>query len=76
MRTIHHLWYASEESSGEIEGMFDSNGDLLHFWFCNDATWRNHYFNPLMLKLGIEVKPMPDVMVPGSEKILETILGC
>jgi hypothetical protein len=53
MKTI---WHVSSEDEGEIEGIFDENGELLGMWCCNDAHWRNEYFSPFMKGLGIEVK--------------------
>lgn len=50
------IYIESIESAGECQGAFDEDGNLLHLWSSNDATWRDEYFNPLMASLGIEVK--------------------
>jgi hypothetical protein len=57
MRTISIVY---SEAQGEIEGAFDENGELLSFWSCNDATWRNEYFGPFMKKLGIKTVSSSD----------------
>ncbi len=41
--------------SPEMQAMFDEKGELLDFWFCNDASWRTEYFSGFMSKMGIEV---------------------
>lgn len=34
----------------EAEAFF-VNGEMLHYWHCNDANWRPEYMNPLIEKL-------------------------
>lgn len=53
MKTIYHVY---SDSDGEIEGMFDADGNMLGAWCCNDGLWRGEYFDPFLRKLGIEVK--------------------
>lgn len=53
MKTIYR---AFSEEAGEVEGMFDENGELLGIWSCNDASWRNEYFSPFMKRLGITIE--------------------
>ena len=55
MKIIYHV-YACEGELGEVEGMFDSKGNLISCWCCDDATWRNEYFSGFMQYLGVEVK--------------------
>ena len=57
MKTIYILFY---EDFGEIDIAFDKDGAPLHWWSCNDATWRQEYFGPLMKTLGVEVKTSAD----------------
>lgn len=62
------VYAAYTEECGEVEGMFDEDGNLLDLWSSNDATWRNEYFSGFMKKLGIEVKTAPETM---NEKLAE-----
>lgn len=56
------------EKHGECEGAFDEHGNLLDFWSCNDASWRNEYFSPFLKKLGIETQESDS---PSLRKKLE-----
>lgn len=47
--------YVDESNIGEAEGFLDDKGNVLDYWSCNDATWRDEYFNPVFKKLGIEI---------------------
>jgi hypothetical protein len=42
------------EEWGEAEAAFDEKGEMIHYWSCNDATWRGEYFEPLFEHFGIE----------------------
>ena len=42
-------------TTDEAEGMFNEDGDMLDFWFHNDAMWRKEYYQNLMNALGFEV---------------------
>ena len=57
MKTIYLV---GDEEEGEVEGMFDDKGNIIHCWTCNDANWRNEYFDPLMEALGIKVECSED----------------
>ena len=48
------LRFVYTERVGEVEGVFDDEGNLLDFWCCNDATWRNEYFSGFMATLGFD----------------------
>jgi hypothetical protein len=52
MRVIKHVY---TEEYGEIEGMFDEGDHLISAWSCNDATWRNEYFDEFIKELGAKV---------------------
>ena len=39
----------------EAEAMFSASGEILGFWSCNDACWRDEYFSPFMNAIGIEI---------------------
>jgi hypothetical protein len=41
---------------GEVQGMFDMEGNLLGAWSDNNAAWRNEYFSPFLEKVGIIVE--------------------
>ena len=74
MKTIYHVYYCSEEY-GEIEGMFEVDGSLISYWNCNDAMWRNEYFDGFMLKLGFVVSTKPPTKIrKACEAQLEQIL--
>ena len=62
LTTLYHVF--SEDFN--CEGMFTEKGELLDWWFDNDATWRNEYFSGFMEKLGFEVKHPKE----GSMKVL------
>lgn len=49
------VYYAQTEEVGEVEGMFDEDGELLGMWSCNDACWQNEYFSEFLDKLGVYV---------------------
>ena len=66
MRTLFHAY---SEEYGECEGIFDSDGTLLGFWACNDATWRNEYFEGFMRSLGFKVEDAPDWIQEKLDKI-------
>lgn len=70
---VTKLFHVYDEEAGEIEGMFDSEGNLLGAWSCNDATWRGEYFGGFIQKLGFKV-------VSSSRADLKTklriALGC
>jgi hypothetical protein len=53
MKIVYHLY---DEKHGEVEGMFDADGALLDTWCCNDANWRNEYFDGFMKALGVDVQ--------------------
>lgn len=55
MRTIY-IVDACDENLGEAQGVFDEKGKLISAWSCNDANWRDEYFNGFMKTLGITVK--------------------
>jgi len=40
----------------EMEWFFDENHNLITYWSCNDAQWREEYMTPLMEALGVEIK--------------------
>lgn len=46
--------YLSDDEVGEVEGMFEENGNLIDFWACNDADWRSEYFAGVLKFLGAE----------------------
>jgi hypothetical protein len=48
--------FVEDEEVGEVQGMFDMEGNLLGAWSDNDASWRNEYFSPFLEKLGIIVE--------------------
>jgi hypothetical protein len=52
MKTIYIIY---TERYGENNLVFDSKLKCIDGWSCNDATWRDEYFNGLMKQLGIEV---------------------
>lgn len=53
------VYYFSSDKPFECEAMFDEKGKLLGCWSCNDANWRNEFFDDFLEKLGIEVLPLP-----------------
>ena len=59
MKTVY---YVQDEEYGEIEGMFDMQGECLGSWYSNDANWRHEYFEDFMANLGVEVKDAPSIM--------------
>ncbi len=77
MKTIYHVYYEGYEDglpeTGEIEGMIDSDGNLLGAWAANDGTWRGEYFDGFMEKLGIEVLSSWDQ--PGHAERLNTLIA-
>ncbi len=52
MKKIFHVY---TESDGEMDWFFDEDGNVLQYWYNNDACWREEYMNPLLASLGIEV---------------------
>lgn len=52
------IYYAFCEDY-EAEGMYSESGELLGFWSCNDACWRNEYFSPFLEAVGIEIVIAP-----------------
>ncbi len=55
MKIVYYMW---DGEYGEIEGMFDEQGELIGSWHSNDAHWRQEYFGKFMRNLGVEVKPV------------------
>lgn len=43
------------EQIGEVEGIFDEDGNMLGTWDCNDVQFREEYYNPFLKKLGFKV---------------------
>lgn len=43
-----------DDDLGEMDVFFDKNG-LIHWWHCNDASYRSEYMNPLMRALGVQM---------------------
>jgi len=69
MKTIYFIY--SEGECGEVNGVFDAEENILGYWSCNDATWRNEYFSGFMAKLKIKcVEDMPDKLQQHLEKKL------
>lgn len=56
MAVIYHVAIEDDDDLGEFEAFFDSAGKYLHGWHANDADYRHEYMDPLMAKLGIEVR--------------------
>ena len=67
MKTV----YKASIESPEMEGFFDENGKLLDYWYCNDACWRDEYFNGVFKKLGIDIKPIPAKLKKMASRELE-----
>ena len=69
MKTVYEYHYEGDE--GEIEAMFSDTGEMLSYWFCNDAMWRQEYFGGFMEKMGVKVKRPTATMEKSFKKILE-----
>ena len=67
---IYYLFDDGGKDTGEIEGMFDEDLNLIGTWCSNDAHWRNEYFSPFMKNIGIEVVRAPDHY---KEKLIKTL---
>ena len=52
MKKLYFIFSGGE--CGEVDGVFDENENIIGYWFCNDATWRNEYFSGFMKSLGFE----------------------
>jgi hypothetical protein len=52
---IYHIFDEGGDDEGEIEGMFNKDGELLGGWCLNDGNWRGEYMNGFLAALGIEV---------------------
>lgn len=65
------IYRFSSEKYGEVEGMFNTDGNLLDCWASNDANWRDDYFNGFMKKIGVEVVRLPKKF---EKKALEQIV--
>jgi hypothetical protein len=50
---ITHVYVCDDD--GEMEGMFDDQGELLAGWLMDDAHWRSEYMNGLLEALGHEI---------------------
>lgn len=70
MVTIYSVYIEDCDFGGEVEGMIDESGKVLGFWFSNDASWRDEYFNGFMEELGIKVVTPSDKQRPKLVKIL------
>ena len=68
MTTLYVVYSGGE--CGELQGVFTEREDLLHFWSCNDATWREEYFNGLMEKIGFTTKEPTGPLYNRLEKKL------
>lgn len=55
MKTIYII-YSESGDAGECNLVFDENLKCIDGWSCDDATWRDDYFNGFMEQLGITVK--------------------
>ncbi|MGZ4849842.1 MAG: hypothetical protein ACXV2C_00520 [Candidatus Bathyarchaeia archaeon] len=45
--------YDTENVYGENEAAYDTDtGELIHWWNCNDASWRGEYLEPLFEHYG------------------------
>lgn len=73
MTNLKTLYLISDESCGEIEGIFDTKGKLLGGWDRIDAVWREENFAGLMAKLGYSVKyredPKPKLVTALKEHV-------
>lgn len=73
MKKIYFL-YLCDDDVGEVEGMFDEQGEMLGNWCCNDATWRGEYFNGFIESLGYEViSDIPEDLEPKLEAALKAV---
>jgi len=54
MKTVWFVYHVGDDC-GEVEGMFEVDGTLISWWSCNDAMWREEYFNHFLFKLGIQI---------------------
>jgi len=45
-----------EDINGEYELWFDENDKLVGGYFCNDAVWRDEYFNDIFESIDVTIK--------------------
>lgn len=57
---------SDEEDIGEVQGIFDSTGELLGAWSMNDAYWRSEYYDGFMHELGFELEESDDEVLVGK----------
>ena len=67
--------YKAHSDTHEAEGMYTESGALLDFWSCNDAHWRDEYFNEFMSALGIEVRQASSVLNTKFEAFVQKEWG-
>lgn len=72
MKTAYFFY---TEKFGENEGVFDETGKLIDCWSCNDANWRDEYFNGFMEKLGIKMQRLPKKFEAKAIKQIKDRLG-
>lgn len=63
--------YIEDSDLGEVEGMINDKGEVIGYWWSNDASWRNEYFGPFMQKLGITVVTPEKKLYVKLQKVLK-----
>ncbi len=69
-RTIYHVY---TEVFGEYDFFFDEDGDELAHWCRNDTSWSHEYMDPLLKKLGYNIK-RPEQLSKKIANQIECIL--
>ena len=74
MKTIYYTYIDDFECDAffEInERMSGTRLSLIHFWHCNDASYRDEYMGTLFEHCGIEVKTLPEEWHDNAYHLLE-----
>ena len=59
----------SVEDPWEAEGAFLPDGTCLGWWSCNDANWRDEYFNGWLEEVGVKVVECYNTSKPLYKKL-------
>lgn len=60
-------YYYCEDA--EVDSFYDETGQLLDFWSCNDANWRQEYMNGLLESLGYTVISVTNTEAPIAKDL-------
>lgn len=68
MKKVYHIF---TEENGEMDWFFTEDGEVVAYWWCNDANWRGEYMGALVEFFGGSVSKAPFKLEKKLLKIMK-----